>query len=61
MVPLSSEEKYEAYIELLEARLNRQLVDDEQAEIRRLAYSDIENFHIYRNLFEELGSERVDN
>jgi hypothetical protein len=58
---LNNDEKYEAYMELLQSRLDRSLSEHEQNNLRWLADSETENFHVFRNLFEELGSRRVDN
>jgi hypothetical protein len=58
---LNDDEKYEAFQVLLESRLNRQLSDLERDKVRWLASSSPQNFHIFRNIFGELGSHREDN
>lgn len=59
MTILNQDERYEAFVTLLESRLDRSLSEDEHQRIRFLAGT--EDYHILRNLFEELGSFRQDN
>lgn len=56
---LNADERYEAFITLLESRLDRSLSDEELTGIRRLAAS--EDYSMLRNLFEEMGSFRQSN
>ncbi len=58
---LNQEERYEAYLTLLESRLDRSLTDKEEEKLRWLAGAEHEHFQIFKNLFEELGSRRADN
>ena len=46
---------------LLESRLDRSLTEKEAEKLRWLAGAEHENFQIFRNIFEELGSKRADN
>ncbi|WP_367752574.1 hypothetical protein [Ammoniphilus sp. 3BR4] len=54
---LNPEERYEAFVQLLQSRLDRDLSDDEQTRIRRLAGN--EDFQILQNLIVELGGQRT--
>lgn len=58
---LNQEERYEAFMTLLESRLDRSLTEKEAEKLRWLAGAEHENFQIFRNIFEELGSKRADN
>lgn len=53
---LNPEERYEAFVQLMQSRLDRDLSDDEQTRIRRLAAN--EDFDILQNLISELGGQR---
>ncbi|RXT05256.1 hypothetical protein [Ammoniphilus sp. CFH 90114] len=61
MTILNQDERYEAYLQLLQSRLDRNLSDQETEKIRWLAQSEKDNFQIFKNIFEELGSKRADN
>ena len=58
---LNQEDRYEAYLTLLQSRLDRSLTEQEEEKLRWLASAEHENFQIFKNIFEELGSKRADN